>query len=256
MSIFAVAGIVAVNMAKEEKDTAPKLLAELESETTQAERETRQQAEKETTSKAEEKEAEQVAMEETYPGDAVLAEGETASIPDMTNLMDATDEPDWQNVAEGEPQGDPAEAVDVEPMKLSFYEDSKMAWPIEGNVILDFSMDATVYFSTLKQYKYNPAILIQGEVNTPVLAAADGIVTEISSNEEIGDYVTMALGNDYSLQYGQLKALEVSMGDEVKAGDIIGYVSEPSKYYVTEGSHLYLKMMKGETAVDPLNYIQ
>ncbi len=256
MSIFAVAGIVAVNMAKEEKDTAPKLLAEQESETTQAERETRQQAEIETTSKAEEKESEQVAMEETYPGDAVLAEGETASIPDMTNLMDATDEPDWQNVAEGEPQGDPAEAVDVEPMKLSFYEDSKMAWPIEGNVILDFSMDATVYFSTLKQYKYNPAILIQGEVNTPVLAAADGIVTEISSNEEIGDYVTMALGNDYSLQYGQLKALEVSMGDEVKAGDIIGYVSEPSKYYVTEGSHLYLKMMKGETAVDPLNYIQ
>ncbi len=257
VSIFAVAGIVAVNMAKDEKDTPPKLLTELETETTKVEQETRQQAEKETTSKAEE-ESKQVAMEETYPGDAVLAEGETDSVPDISNLMDATDEPTWENVAEGEPveEGDPAEAVGVTPMQLSFYEDSKLAWPVEGNVILDFSMDATVYFSTLKQYKYNPAILIQGEVNTPVIAAADGVVTEISSNEEIGDFVTMALGNDYSLQYGQLKALEVSMGEEVKAGDIIGYISEPSKYYVIEGSHLYLKLMNGEKPVDPLDYIQ
>lgn len=262
MSIFAVAGIVAVNMAKEEKDTVPKLLAELESETTQAEKETVQQAEKESVPEAiegtTEEESQQVAMEETYPGDAVLAEGETASFSDMTNLMDATDEPKTDSVAEAEPvsEAEEAEAVGVEPMKLSFSADSKMGWPVEGNVILDFSMDATVYFSTLKQYKYNPAILIQGEVNTPVLAAADGIVTEISCNEEIGDYVTMALGNDYTLQYGQLKALEVAMGDEVKAGDIIGYISEPTKYYVTEGSHLYFRMMNGETAVDPLDYIQ
>ena len=46
MSIFAVAGIVAVNMAKDNKDTNPKLLAELDKETTtQAEKETRQQVE-------------------------------------------------------------------------------------------------------------------------------------------------------------------------------------------------------------------
>ena len=89
MSIFAVAGIVAVNMAKDNKDTNPKLLAELEKETTtQAEKETRQQVEKETTIQ-EEKETKQVAMEdETNPGDAVLAEDETASIADITNLID------------------------------------------------------------------------------------------------------------------------------------------------------------------------
>lgn len=255
LSIFAVAGIVAVNMAKEEKDTAPKLLAELESETTVSEQETRQQAEKETTTKAEE-ETKQVAMGETYPGDAVLAEGESASVPDVTNLMDATDEPKTDSVDEPEPESEVSKAVDVTPMKLSFYEDSKLAWPVEGNVILDFSMDATVYFATLQQYKYNPAILIQGEINTPVFAAADGVVTEISSNEEIGNYVIMELGNDYTLQYGQLKALEVTDGEEVKAGEIIGYISEPSKYFVTEGSHLYLKMMNGETAIDPLDYIQ
>lgn len=252
LSICAVAGIVAVNLAKEEKETAPKLLAELENEREQ-EKQTVQKAEAETEENVLEPETEQVAMGETYPGDAVLAERETESGMDMSNLMDATDEPMTKRAEEVSEQ---TEAVGAEPMNLAFSADSTMRWPVEGNVILDFSMDATVYFSTLKQYKYNPAILIQGEVNTPVLAAADGIVTEISSNEEIGDYVTMALGNDYELQYGQLKAVEVGMGDEVKEGELIGYISEPTKYYVTEGSHLYLKMVSGEEAVDPLDYIR
>ena len=255
LSILAVGGIVAVDMAKEDDDTAPKLLAELA--TQETEEPTAGLAEAETT-KAGEQETRQVAMDETYPGDAVLAEGETESVDLAANLMDATDEPKPEGAEseEGEEETESAQAVDVEPMNLSFYEDSTLAWPVEGNVILDYSMDSTVYFATLDQYKYNPAILIQSEVNTPVFAATDGIVAEISSDEEIGNYVVMELGNDYTLQYGQLKALEVSVGEEVNAGDIIGYISEPSKYFVTEGSHLYLKMMNGETAVDPLDYIQ
>ena len=255
LSILAVGGIVAVDMAKENDDTAPKLLAELA--TQETEEPTAQVAEAETTTETEQ-ETRQVAMDETYPGDAVLAEGETASVDLAANLMDATDEPKTEEAesAEEEMETESAQAVDVEPMNLSFYEDSTLAWPVEGNVILDYSMDSTVYFATLEQYKYNPAILIQSEVNTPVFAATDGIVTEISSDEEIGNYVVMELGNDYTLQYGQLKALEVSVGEEVNTGDIIGYISEPSKYFVTEGSHLYLKMMNGETSVDPLDYIQ
>lgn len=254
LSILAVGGIVAVDMAKENDDTAPKLLAELA--TQETEEPTAEVAEGETTTEVEQ-ETRQVAMDETYPGDAVLAEGETASVDLAANLMDATDEPKTEEAESTEDvEVESAQAVDVEPMNLSFYEDSKLAWPVEGNVILDYSMDSTVYFATLEQYKYNPAILIQSEVNTPVFAATDGIVAEISSDEEIGNYVVMELGNDYTLQYGQLKALEVSVGEEVNAGDIIGYISEPSKYFVTEGSHLYLKMMNGETSVDPLDYIQ
>lgn len=252
MSILAVGGIVAVDVAKEKEDTAPKLLAELatqesqEPETVSAQTETTTEREAETT---------QVARNEVYPGDAVLAEGETEAVDLASNLMDATDEPKTEE-NDSTLEETAAKAVDAEAGNIFFYEDSTLAWPVEGNVILDFSMDSTVYFATLGQYKYNPAILIQSEVNTPVFAATDGIVSEISSDEEIGNYVVMELGNDYCLQYGQLKALEVSEGQLVKAGELIGYISEPSKYYVTEGSHLYLKMMSGEKAVDPLTYIR
>lgn len=43
-------------------------------------------------------------------------------------------------------------------MNLNFGEDSQLLWPVDGNVLMSYSMDKTVYFSTLDQYRYNPAM--------------------------------------------------------------------------------------------------
>ena len=40
---------------------------------------------------------------------------------------------------------------------INFTEDSYILWPVNGAVIMSYSMDKTVYFQTLDQYKYNPA---------------------------------------------------------------------------------------------------
>ena len=45
-----------------------------------------------------------------------------------------------------------------------FSEDSTLTWPASGAVLIGYSMDQTVFFSTLEQYKYNPALIIGGEV--------------------------------------------------------------------------------------------
>lgn len=257
VSILCVAGIAAINFTKEEKQEDNPLFVDREESTKEIETTTITNA-METQTQETPSESMQVAADETAGvGDALLAEGESGYFE--SNLMDATDEPITESAEEtvGVAQESIAtEAVDGPALQLNFNEDSKLKWPIEGNVILDYSMNATVYFSTLKQYKYNPAILIQGEVNTPVVAAADGIVTEISSNEEIGDYVVMTLGNDYQLVYGQLKALEVAEGDSVEKGQLLGYISEPTKYYVVEGSNLYLELLNGTEPVDPLDFME
>ncbi len=208
-------------------------------------------------------------------GDAALVDAETTV--DMSNIMDATDETlaelvereteiesdriqreEQTNLAqETESVTDEGSVqVDVSALALSFTKESRMSWPVEGEVISSFSMDATVYFPTLDQYKYNPAMLIRSDVNTPVLAAADGVVLEVSSNEEIGEYMRIALGNDYELVYGQLKAIEIAEGEMVTKGQVLGYVSEPTKYYTVEGNHLYLKMVEGQEALDPLDYLE
>lgn len=139
---------------------------------------------------------------------------------------------------------------------LNFSEDSVMLWPVSGEVLIDYSMDATTYFTTLDQYKYNDALVLQSSVGEPVQAAANGKVTAVFNNEETGTTLTMALGNGYQAVYGQLKDLTVSEGQTIAAGTILGYVNDPTKYYVKEGANLYFAMEKDGQAIDPMIYIE
>ena len=117
-------------------------------------------------------------------------------------------------------------------------------------------MDQTVYFATLDQYKYNPALIIAGNVNDTVNAAATGRITSITSNEETGTTVTMELGDGYSAVYGQLKEVMYKEGALVEAGDAIGYIAEPTKYYTVEGSNLYFELLKDGEPVDPILFME
>jgi murein DD-endopeptidase MepM/ murein hydrolase activator NlpD len=88
-----------------------------------------------------------------------------------------------------------------------------------------------------------------------VYAAADGIVTASNYNEEIGHFVSMDLGNNYEISYGQLKDIQIAEGAAISEGDLIGYINEPTKYYSVEGANLYLKMTCEGTPVDPLDFL-
>jgi len=137
---------------------------------------------------------------------------------------------------------------------LSFETEDGLLWPVQGNVIMNYSMDHTIYHSTLMLYKCNPAIIIDAKVGTEVKAAATGIISSIEDNDETGLTMTTEIGDGFSLVYGQLdgETLEVEVGDQVDAGDILGTVNEPSKYYIVEGSNLYFKVLQNEQTVDPM----
>jgi septal ring factor EnvC (AmiA/AmiB activator) len=69
-----------------------------------------------------------------------------------------------------------------------------------------------------------------------------------------GCTVTENLGDGFEAVYGQLKELNFSVGDEVEGGQVIGYVSEPTKYYSVEGSNVYFELLKDGEPVNPLEY--
>ena len=138
---------------------------------------------------------------------------------------------------------------------ISFSANDVLDWPIEGNVILNYSMEQSIYFATLDQYKYNPAIIISGNVGDEVRAAATGRVTSIKVDTQTGVTVTMDLGNGYEMICGQLENLRVREGDTVQKGTVIGVVAEPSKYYVVEGPNVYFQMLKDGKPVNPLEYM-
>lgn len=135
---------------------------------------------------------------------------------------------------------------------LSFSaETDQLLWPIAGNILMDYSMDKTVYFSTLDQYKYNPAIIIEGSVDQNVLSAASGKVTSIENVDETGTTITMDIGSGYQVIYGQIKEPAVQQGDYVQAGALIGYVAEPTRFYSKEGSNLYFQVLKDGESINP-----
>ena len=149
-----------------------------------------------------------------------------------------------------------SDAMAEEPTLSFSAETDKLFWPIAGNVILDYSMDKSIYFSTLNQYKYNPAVIIQGSLDASVMCAAQGKVTSIETLDETGTTVTMDIGNGYEVIYGQLKELTVKEGDYRKAGETIGYVSEPTKYFAQEGCNVYFGVRKDGESIDPMPLLQ
>lgn len=139
---------------------------------------------------------------------------------------------------------------------LDFSEASKIAWPHRGNIVLDYSMDSTIYFPTLEQYKCNSGLVIQADISEPVCAPANARVMETGINEEIGNFVVLDLGNEYSAVCGQLKEIAVCEGEYLEKGQILGYVAEPTKYYTVEGSNVYFQLKHQDKAVDPLDYLE
>ena len=138
---------------------------------------------------------------------------------------------------------------------INFSEEDKLIWPVSGAVLMNYSMDKTVYFATLEEYKYNPALIIGGAVNDQVISAGKGIVKSIDKTPQEGTTVTVDMGNGYEAIYGQLQNVQVKTGDSVEAKTVLGYLAEPTRYYSVEGCNLYFEFRKDGQPVDPLQYL-
>lgn len=146
----------------------------------------------------------------------------------------------------------------VEAMTLSFNGIQLFgAMAGENEILIPYSMDKAVYFETLDQYKYSPAMVISAEVGTPVCAVAAGKIIDKYWDYETGFTFVMDLGGGFKAYYGQLNndTLLKEVDTYVAAGDVLGYVDVPTKYYAEEGSNLYFAMTRDDQPVYPMDYV-
>lgn len=212
------------------------------------------------TQKAEEQEEQKIAFQEVDDGEEEAKD----EVEDVSNILAAKKEEEKEEEEKAEPEAEPiveekqeqpqTQETSSKPEALHFQE--TLIWPTEGNVIMNYSMDQTVYFASLDQYRYNPAVIIGAQVNNEVKAAAAGKVLDVFNNEETGCTVSIDVGDGYKAVYGQLKEVSKEIGDYVSAEEVIGYVNEPTKYYSEEGGNLYFQLLKDDKPVDPMNYFQ
>lgn len=206
-----------------------------------------------------EEEIEQMTKEEAATDNIVLPEVESdISDDEEVPLEEEGSGGEDEEIKESQTKGNASETQNTssEGTQVWFGEESLLQWPASGAVVMDYSMDKTVYFSTLEQYKYNPALIIGGVVGENIGAAAPGIVTSIEQEAQTGLTVTLDMGNGYSAIYGQLKEVPVAIGQYVAQGQIVGYLSEPSKYYTEEGPNLYFQVTKDGEPVNPIDFME
>ena len=188
---------------------------------------------------------------------------EVDATPEETESPEKEEEPEKvPPVIQNPPVSEPKDETPNVPVagtqihSLNFAEGQPLGWPVKGNIIQYYSMDTTVYFPTLDQYKCSPAIQIQSEAGTPVMAPADAKIVKLGEDAKIGRYVELELGNGYGMILGQLTDLQVNEGDYVARGTQIAVVAAPTRYYVVEGDNIYVQMYCKENTVDPLDYLE
>lgn len=162
---------------------------------------------------------------------------------------------DGETSAENDPNGEPSAQETLAqspilPEDLHFSADT-MTKPVSGEALIDYNMSGTVYFKTLDQYKYNPAVIYSAAQGEEVKACTTGRVINIYNSAELGHVLTMDLGDGYQAVYGQLENIQVPIGAVVEAGASLAHVAAPTKYYSLEGTNLYFQLLKNGESVDP-----
>jgi murein DD-endopeptidase MepM/ murein hydrolase activator NlpD len=111
-------------------------------------------------------------------------------------------------------------------------------WPIRGLI--------TTYFGG-----GHNGIDIDALAGDPILAAADGRVTFAGDDGDgYGTKVVIRHVKGYSTLYSHLSSMEVSRGDRVRRGDLVGGVGCTGS---CSGDHLHFEILRGDAPVDPLD---
>ena len=87
--------------------------------------------------------------------------------------------------------------------------------------------------------------------NTPVMAAADGVVEIIGRKGSYGKYIRLGHKGNYQTAYAHLNGYrqDLKVGSHVKRGEVIAYVGTTGR---STGPHLHFEVIKGGKVVNPL----
>ena len=99
---------------------------------------------------------------------------------------------------------------------------------------------------------FHPAIDISTRKGQPVYATATGRILSASRNGDYGNLVEIDHGFGLSTRYGHLSNFEVTPGETVLRGQVIGYVGSTGR---ATGSHVHYEVWSGDRTINPLRLL-
>lgn len=128
--------------------------------------------------------------------------------------------------------------------------------PTIGNVSKSYSVDVLVYSDTMEDYRTHSGIDICAGTGEGVMAAADGVVSEVYAHPMMGYTVVVRHDGSAETVYQNLaEDIAVSIGDTVKSGEVIGAVGDSALIEIAEEPHLHFELRVDGKTVNPLDYI-
>jgi murein DD-endopeptidase MepM/ murein hydrolase activator NlpD len=181
-----------------------------------------------------------------------------ADATDLTNLMKEKDERLFAKVSDDLKTANKMAAQQEASFKeISVFLDKQRSilgatpslWPVKGWITSGYGKRASPLTGEPGRHM---GVDIANEVNTPIRSTADGLVTYAGWQSGYGRVIVVEHGFGFSTRYGHCARVEVKVGDEVKRGDILGYVGSTGR---STGSHVHYEVRVHGMPVDPEKYL-
>lgn len=150
-----------------------------------------------------------------------------------------------------------AQAQVEEKVAALIEEDEKSKMPVVNGVLLavtPVSGKVTSRFGAVSSIRSgaHTGTDICCSVGTPIKVVASGTVTFAQMNGSYGNLIKVSHGNGVETWYAHCKELYATVGQQVKAGDVIAAVGMTGN---TTGPHLHLEIRINGVAVNPQKYL-
>lgn len=130
--------------------------------------------------------------------------------------------------------------------------------PVEGGIVKEYSVDVPVYSLTMEDYRVHTGIDIGADAGADVLAAADGVITDVRYDPMMGQTVVIDHGSGYTTVYQNMQTTVpdgIAVGVAVKGGQKIGAVGDTALVEISDSPHLHFAVTANGKYVSPLSYI-
>jgi murein DD-endopeptidase MepM/ murein hydrolase activator NlpD len=123
-------------------------------------------------------------------------------------------------------------------------------WPIMGRITSSFGERLDPFNG---EGAFHAGVDISGTFGEPIHATADGTVEVASMASGYGREIVINHGNGIETLYGHLSGFAVTPGQQVRCGQIIGYVGVSGR---STGPHLHYEVRIHNTPVNPYRYLR
>jgi len=122
-------------------------------------------------------------------------------------------------------------------------------WPLAGWISSGFGTRRDPFTG---EQAFHSGLDISGDHGQPIHAAADGMVTAAAYNGHYGNLVTIDHGFGLTTRYGHLSRFEVATGQQIRRGQIIGYVGSTGR---STSAHLHYEVLVNGQLTNPLKLL-